>query len=78
MAAELESIEIIGVPDKAKEEGDHLKAGLSVVKKGDAEKIGERCAKLRKFGMSILKVKSAPNVIFYNVDGEGWKESPER
>ncbi|ETI28261.1 hypothetical protein G647_00710 [Cladophialophora carrionii CBS 160.54] len=74
VAAELESVEIIGVPDRAEEEGDDWKAGLSVVKKDDVEKIAAGAPKLAKVGMSILKVKTAPNVLFYKVEGEGWKE----
>ena len=74
VAAELESIEIVGVPDKAKEEGDDWKAGLSVIKKEEVEKIAEGAPKLTKAGMSILKVRSAPNVVYYKTEGEGWNE----
>jgi hypothetical protein len=77
VAAELESVEIIGVPDRvAGEEGerDDWKAGLTVVTREDVEKIAAGAPKLAKVGMSILKVKTAPNVLFYKVDGEGWKE----
>jgi hypothetical protein len=74
VAAGLESIEIIGVPDRATEEGDDWKSGLSVVKKDDLDRLAAHMPKLAKFGMSILKVKSAPNCLFYRVDGEGWKE----
>jgi hypothetical protein len=74
VAGELESIEVVGVPDKAREEGNDWKAGLSAVKKEAVEKIAEGCPRLAKFGMSILKVKTAPNVLFYKVEGEGWKE----
>ncbi|KAJ9609178.1 hypothetical protein H2200_006950 [Cladophialophora chaetospira] len=74
VATELESIEIVGVPDQAKEEGDDWKAGLSAIKKDEAELMAEGAPKLNKVGMSILKVRSAPNVVFYKVDGEGWVE----
>jgi hypothetical protein len=78
VAAELESVEIIGVPDRAaageEAESDDWKAGLTVVTREDVEKIAAGAPKLAKVGMSILKVKTAPNVLFYKVDGEGWKE----
>ncbi|EXJ64328.1 hypothetical protein A1O7_00664 [Cladophialophora yegresii CBS 114405] len=74
VAAELESLELVGVPDRAEEEGDDWKAGLKVVTKEDVEKIARGAPKLAKAGMSILKVKTAPNVLFYKTEGEGWKE----
>ncbi|KIX95889.1 uncharacterized protein Z520_08597 [Fonsecaea multimorphosa CBS 102226] len=69
----LEGIEVVGVPDKAVEEGDDWKSGLSVAKLADVEKIAAGCPKLGKFGMSILKVKSAPNVVFLK-EGDSWVE----
>ncbi|KIX06240.1 uncharacterized protein Z518_04215 [Rhinocladiella mackenziei CBS 650.93] len=65
----LEGIEIIGVPDKANEEDEDWKSGLAVMKKEEVEKLGEACPRLGKFGMSILKVKSAPNVLFMKEQG---------
>ncbi|KAH0844116.1 hypothetical protein AYO21_02130 [Fonsecaea monophora] len=71
VASVLEGIEIVGVPDKAKEEGEDWKSGLAVASLADVEKIAAGCPKLGKFGMSILKVKSAPNVIFLK-EGGSW------
>ncbi|KIW88782.1 uncharacterized protein Z519_10829 [Cladophialophora bantiana CBS 173.52] len=72
-ASVLEGIEVIGVPDKAKEEGEDWKSGLTVAKLADVEKIAAGCPKLGKFGMSILKVKAAPNVVFLK-EGGSWVE----
>ncbi|OAP59161.1 hypothetical protein AYL99_06459 [Fonsecaea erecta] len=58
VAAVLEGIEVIGVPDKAQEEGEDWKAGLAVANLTDVEKIAAGCPKLGKFGMSILKLWS--------------------
>ncbi|OQV05331.1 hypothetical protein CLAIMM_10091 [Cladophialophora immunda] len=73
VASVLEGIEVIGVPDKAKEEGEDWKSGLTVANLADVEKIAAGCPKLGKFGMSILKVKSAPNVVFMK-EGGAWVE----
>lgn len=73
VAAALEGIELIGVPDKAKEAGEDWKSGLAVANKAEVERLAAGCPKLGKFGMSILKVKSAPNVVFLKEDGS-WTE----
>jgi hypothetical protein len=68
--ASLEGIEVVGVPDRAQEQDDRWKeSGLAVMKVEDVEKIAAACPKLGKVGMSILKVKNAPNVNFGKVDG---------
>lgn len=73
VGAALEGIEIVGVPDKAQEEAEDWKSGLDLVKRADVERLSTTaCPRLGKFGMSLLKVKSAPNVLFMNEDGV-WK-----
>lgn len=71
VGADLEGIEVIGVPDKAVEEGEDWKQGLSgtLVTQADVEKLNKACPRLGKFGMSILKVKSAPSVLFFYDQG---------
>ncbi|EXJ92424.1 hypothetical protein A1O3_00975 [Capronia epimyces CBS 606.96] len=94
IGAELEGVEVIGAPDRAKREGegkdeneDEAKGadrdedenekgrthGLSLVRQADVEKLGQICPKLAKFGMSILKVKSAPHLLFFKDQG-GWTQ----
>ncbi|KAK5236366.1 hypothetical protein LTR47_002317 [Exophiala xenobiotica] len=76
----LEGIEIIGVPDRASkgtteakaEEEDWQQGSIELVKKGDVERLEKACPKLGKVGMSILKVRSAPNVVYLKEE-DGWK-----
>ncbi|EHY54717.1 hypothetical protein ABEF92_004104 [Exophiala dermatitidis] len=79
-APDLEGIEVIGVPSNANEVGEgedgpdwKQGGGLSLVKLADVQRLNEVCPRLGKFGMSILKVKSAPNVLFFK-EGESWTQ----
>lgn len=45
---------------------------LKVISQAEVERIAAACPKLGKFGMSILKVKSAPNVVFMKEQGQQW------
>ncbi|KAL2426155.1 hypothetical protein ABEF95_012055 [Exophiala dermatitidis] len=80
IAPDLEGIEIIGVPSNANEvsegeDGPDWKqgGGLSLVKLADVQRLNEVCPRLGKLGMSILKVGSAPNVLFLK-EGESWAQ----
>jgi hypothetical protein len=71
VGASLEGIEVVGVPSRAQKGDDsESKLGLTVVEKTDVEKLAATaCPKLGKFGMSILKVKSAPHLLFMKEEG---------
>ncbi|KIW44932.1 uncharacterized protein PV06_03366 [Exophiala oligosperma] len=77
----LEGIEIIGVPDnddKSEEEAaatsqdDQSHHDIKLIEQADIEKLEKACPNLGKVGMSILKVRSAPNVVFLKED-DGWR-----
>ncbi|KAL6240488.1 hypothetical protein RBB50_012600 [Rhinocladiella similis] len=72
----LEGVEIVGVPDMARTEGqgegDWRHGDVKLIERSDVEKLERACPKLGKVGMSILKVKSAPNVVYLKED-EGWR-----
>jgi hypothetical protein len=74
----LEGIEIVGVPDRtskgteAEAEADWQQGSIELVKQEDVERLEKACPKLGKVGMSILKVRSAPNVVYLKEE-DGWK-----
>jgi hypothetical protein len=70
----LEGIEVVGVPVAAKEEGEDWKHGMTLVTKEELDKLSVACPKLARFEMSILKVKSGPNVLFVKEGGGAWME----
>jgi len=73
----LEGIEIVGVPDRAGTKGgegeEDWQQGIELVKQEDVERLAKACPKLGKVGMSILKVRSAPNVVYLKEEEDGWK-----
>ncbi|EXJ85615.1 hypothetical protein A1O1_05981 [Capronia coronata CBS 617.96] len=70
---DLEGIEVVGVPDRPGVEGDDWKHGLALATRSDVEKLNDVCPRLGKFGMSLLKVRSAPHVLFFK-EQESWVE----
>lgn len=72
----LEALELVGVPNTTTrgEGGEDWKQGIEVTSQQDVEKLAAACPKLARVKMSILQVKSAPNVEYLR-EGGGWKKT---
>ena len=77
-AKTLEGIEVVGVPAKAKEEGEDWKSGEGLIDdKSKVEELGKACAKLGRLEMSILKARKAGGVQWLRERGGHWQLNKE-
>ena len=77
-AKTLEGVEIIGVPAKAKEEGEDWKSGEGLIDdKSKVEELSKACTNLGRFEMSILKARKAGGVQWLRKGGREWQLNKE-